>query len=285
MVPYGGKVEDFPAQPILRDWEARAAVPAFYFEEICSRVIPAQGTLGTLKDDRLRGVLLDFDVVDVEGHQRILCSAIATDGGRIHIFRMPRVQVQTRAQDALPPPIIVPAKYFSYLRSVANREWTAFEINEEQLIGRGEDYLAVVKATMPGKALGNAMDWRKVDIRYPGNWTVDRKDLERIAKAAVDASKEGDIRLRIDSIHESLELCSWGEEGQKFKDRIPARRFDGPPAVQVKLNGHYLLQAVLACKSGLIHLGFQEALEDQAYSPVVVEGEEENFKAVMMPLT
>jgi DNA polymerase III sliding clamp (beta) subunit (PCNA family) len=284
MVPYGGKIDDFPPQPVLRDWDARAAVPAFYFEEICGRVLPAQSRSTDPTESELRGVLLDFAVHEVEGQKKILCTAIATDGGRMHVLRLPRIQVQGKVDGVMPPAVLVQDKFFRYMRAVANREWTAFEISEEQVTGRGEDYLAVAKATMRGKSGKSVANWRSIDVEHPGAWMVDRKDLERISRAALEASANDEVRLRIDALLETLELCSWGKEGQKFKDIVPARRFDGPPAVQVRLNGRYLMQAVSACRSGLIRLGFAHDLEEQEYTAVVVRGEDAEFKAIVMPI-
>lgn len=284
MVPYGGKVEDFPAQPVVRDCDARAAMPAFYFEEICTRVIPACCRSTDPTEDGLRGVVLDFEYIEHDGQVRILCTAVATDGGRMHVLRLPRVLVEPKAADILPPAITVPDGFFRYLRAVANREWTAVEIGEEQISGRGEDYLAIASATMRGKATRKGItNWRAVDVHYESHWAVDRKELERVARAAADTSSEGSIRLRIDSLRNQLELCARGEDGQKFKETVGARRFGGPPVVDVKINGRYLLQAVNACRSGLLRFGFAEDLGDQAVSAIVIRGEDEQFKAVVMP--
>lgn len=281
MVPYGGKVDDYPAQPTLRDWEARAVLPASYFAEIHGRIIPAQSKDPT--ESNLHGVLLDYDVCEIDGQMRVLCTAVATDGVRMHMLRLPRMQLDPTKSGALPPAVVLSEKFFGYLGAVAKGE-TGLELSEEQVIARGADYMAVAKATMRGNSHRSVESWRKVDVDYQGYWTADPKDLEYISKAALEASDDEEVRLRIDSIEERLELCSWGDEGSKFKDTIPVRRFGGPPAVNVKLNGRFLSDAVFACRSNLIRLGFSEDLETQRTSPVVIRGEDELFKAVVMPI-
>lgn len=285
MIPYGGKVDEFPSQPVVRDFEARAAMPAFYFEEICTRVIPACCRSTDPLNEGLKGVAIDFEYVEYKGHVRILCTAVATDGGRMHVLRLPRMLVEPKSAEMLPPAVTVPDGFFRYLRAVANREWTAVEIGEEQISGRGEDYLAIAKATMRGKVARKGVEnWREVDVNYEGHWAVDRKELERVAQAAADTCADGAVRLRIDSLRNHLELCSRGADGQKFKETVGARRFDGPPGVEVLVNGQFLLQAINACQSGLLRFGFTEDLEAQRVSPIVIRGEDEQFKAIVMPI-
>jgi hypothetical protein len=281
MVKYGGKVEDFPVKPEFRDWDVRAVAPTFYFEEIFGRVVPARG------DDpmypKLHGVLLDYDVCEVDGQMRVLCTAVATDGKRMHMLRLPRMQFDSTKGGSLPPSVVLSEKFFGHLSTIATGE-VGLQIGDEQVMARGDDYMVVAKASLRGNASKSVENWRDVNVDYEGFWAVDPKDLEYIAKAAVEASDDGEVRLRIDSLTEQLELCSYGEEGNKFKDTIPVRRFGGPPAVNVLLNGNFLSDAVFACRSSLIRLGFSEDLEGQAHSPVVVRGEDELFKAIVMPI-
>lgn len=282
MIPFGGRVDGFPTQPVLRDWDARAVVPATYFEELCSKVIPAQADP---TQEGFKGVLLDFDVCEVEGQNTVVCVAVATNGGRMHLMQLPRMKIETKVPGILPPAVLLPGRFLRYLSAVADGEWTALEISEEQVVAKGKDYFVVADATMPGKGNLGVDSWRSVNPEYEGSWTVDSNGLARLAKASAKASGDGSVRIRIDSMSETLEICSWGSDGHKFKDRISAKRFGGPPAVQVNVDVEYLIDAITACKSGLIHLGFVHDLEDQWVKPMTVQTTEGQFKSIIMPVT
>lgn len=280
MIPYGGRVADFPAH-LTYAWETRAVAPAFYFKEVYERVVPAQSADPT--ETNLHGVLLDYDVCEIDGQMRVLCTAVATDGKRMHMMRLPQMQIDPMNSGAMPPAVVVSEKFFGYLGAVAKGD-AGLELGEEQVVVRGKDYMAAAEATMRGNSARPVQSWRDVDVDYQGYWTADPKDLEYIARTALEASDDGEVRLRIDSLTEQLELCSWGNEGSKFKDTIPVRRFGGPPAVHVIINGRYLAEAVFACRSELIRLGFSEDLENQRSAPMTIRGEDELFKAIIMPI-
>jgi DNA polymerase III sliding clamp (beta) subunit (PCNA family) len=274
-VPGGGNPRDYPGRPLIRQWDTRAVVPAFYFDEICSRVLTS-----TSKDPTkpgLHGVLLDFSVEK----DRTVCTAVSSDGARMHIFELPQMRIQSKSP--VPPSIMVGEHFFRYLRTVANREWTAIEISEKQISGKGEDYFAVAGAKMKGAA-GNGLDkWRSVDVDYPGCWVVDRKEIERVIRRAKTEGTDERIELRIDVDHEKLEVWFYNNESRKIHESIGAKRFDGPSIVDVPINVNFLLDAVVACKSGLIRLGFAGPKE-QGRSPVTIRGEDDQFKAIVMPI-
>jgi len=277
-MPNGGKVEDFPGRPSLRTWEARAVVPAFYFEEICSRVLTV-----TSKDPTkpgLHGVLLDFLVKE---DRTIACTAVGSDGSRMHVLELPRMKIQPKGR-ATPPSVVVGEQFFHYLRTVANREWTALEISETQVSGRGEDYQAVAVATMKGTAsIGGLQNWRTIKTDHRGYWMVDRKELERVLRKIGELAPDDRIELRINAMHEQLDVWFENAEGRKTKESLGARRSDGPAIVDVAVDSKFLLAAALACKSGLIRFGFAGG-KDQSVSPITIRGEDDQFKAVVMPL-
>lgn len=84
-------------------------------------------------------------------------------------------------------------------------------------------------------------------------------------------------------MHEQLDVWFENAEGRKTKESLGARRADGPAIVDVAIDSKFLLAAVLACKSGLIRLSFSGG-KDQSVSPITIRGEDDQFKAVVMPL-
>lgn len=276
-IPSGGRVSDLPPRPVLRKWETRAAVPASYFEEICSRVMNVSSKDPTKPG--LHGVLLDFVVA---ADRSITCTAVGSDGFRMHILDLPQMRIQPRGH-APPPSLVIGEQFFRYLRTVANREWTALELSETQVNARGEDYQAVASATMKGSATGGISNWRSVNVDYPGHWAVDRKDFERVLKKTQEEGSDEKIDIRFDAMHEQLDVWFYNRDSRKTKESIGARRFGGPGAVDVPLNANYLLSAVAACKSGVIRLGFA-GVKEQGRSPVTVRGDVDQFKAIVMPI-
>lgn len=277
-MPNGGRTEDFPGRPLLRAWETRAVVPAFYFEEICGRVLTASSKDPTKPG--LSGVLLDFSVAR---DRTISCTAVGSDGSRMHILDLPQMRIQPSGSIS-PPSVMVGEQFFRYLRTVANREWTALEISEDQVCGRGEDYQAVAKATMKGSTSTKGLEnWRSVNVEHRGHWVVDRQELERVLKKITETGTDDKIDLRIDALHEQLDIWSYDDGNRKVRETLGARRFDGPATVDIPVNGKFLLAAVVACKSGLIRLGFA-GTKEQARSPVTIRGEDDQFKAIVMPI-
>jgi len=277
-MPAGGKVEDFPGRPVMRAWEARAVVPAFYFDEICTRVLAVASKDPT--KPALSGVLLDFALDD----QRALsCTAVASDGARMHVLELSRMKIQPQGR-ATPPSIVVGEQFFRYLRTVANREWTALELNEGQVSGHGADYQAIALATVKGAASGVGLEkWRTIQADHPGDWMVDRKEIERILKKIDELTAAERIDLRINAMHEQLDVWFENDEGRKIHESIGARRVQGPSIVDVPINRHFLAGAIQACRGGLIRLSFASG-KSQPISPVTIRGEDDQFKAVVMPI-
>jgi hypothetical protein len=274
IVPFGGRVEDFPARPLVREAAARAGMPAFYLKEICERVLCAKSADSA--EIGLQGVLLDFEPCEIDGEVRVLCTAVATDGARMHILRLPQMPIESAAPSALPPTVTVPGHFFRYLLAIVNREWSAVEIAEEQIHARGEDYLVVAKATMSGKtSMKGLSSWRTVNIEHPGFWIVDRQVLEQI----VEAAPSDDLLLRFDAIRKRVEASSQGN----YRASVTARHHSGAPVADVLVDKALLLDAIVACNTGLIRMSFAYEPAEQRKSPIIIRGEDEQFKALLMP--
>jgi len=277
-MPSGGKVQDFPPRPLTRAWEARAVVPAFYFEEICARILSASSKDPTKIG--FGGVLLDFSL---DLARNLTCTAVGSDGSRLHLLELPQMKIQPRGKQT-PPGLMIPEQFFRYLRTVANREWTALEISETQVSARGEDYQAVADSVMKGvtgtKGLEN---WRAVNVDHRGHWAVDRKELEGVLRKVIDAGHKDEIEIRIDSIKEQMRIVSRDSDQRESTATTGARRFDGPTSVDVAVDVNFLLAAVVACRGGLVRLGFASAKE-QGSSPMTIRGEDDQFKAIVMPI-
>jgi DNA polymerase III sliding clamp (beta) subunit (PCNA family) len=278
-MPRGGDVSDFPGRPLLRPWEARAVVPAFYFDEVCGRILTASSKDPTRPS--LHGVLLDFTMAP---DRTVTCVAVGSDGCRMHILNLPQMKIQPRGH-VTPPSVVVHEHFFRYLQTVANREWTALEISEHQISARGEDYQAVATATMKGEtALRGLENWRSVNVDHRGYWAVDHKELERVLRKIVDSDDlDEKIDLFIDASKDQLVISPYKDRGRQGGEGVSIRRFDGPAMVDVQINANFLLAGAAACKSGLIRLGFAAA-KDQKSAPVTIRGEDDQFKAIVMPL-
>jgi hypothetical protein len=277
-VSFGGRVDDFPAEPVLLDWAARGAMPAFYLDEIVKRVLPARRKEGG--EAAMHGILLDFQFHDVEGEQRAVCTVVATDDARLHALMLPRMVLDIKQEHvrSLPPSMVVDAGLFRYLRAVVNRDWAGLEFCHGQLIARGEDFIVVAKSATAGQKK-DLTSWRNTVPTYSGFWMADQHELERVLKAPTADT----IRIRIDAIKETLSVSTAGD-GERFKEEISVRRFDGPTIVDVRVNRKFVLDAVRACNSGLVRLEFAKDMQAQSTGAIVIRGEDEQFKAVVMPL-
>lgn len=286
MIPIIGK-RDFPPAPALRDWESRATIPANYFKEILQRVTPAQSE--GIETPSLRAVLLDHSVAKIEGEHRVLCTAIATDGVRLHALKLPgMLTVQTKTS-RIPPSVVLPERYFKYLSAVANRQWTGLEFSEGQVLARGKDYIAVAKTTMRGSSYRSIEDWKDIYVEYDGYWAVDKSEFSRIINGAASFKLDGisEIRLGVDSIQDvlNISLIPSNSLASELKDSISAKRFNGPPTTNATVKIKHLVEAVSACNGGLIRLGFSSDVSNQSSSAITVQGEDELFRAVIMPVT
>jgi DNA polymerase III sliding clamp (beta) subunit (PCNA family) len=264
----GGEVADFPSRPVLRQYEARAAIPAWYCGEVCNRV------LGAMSRDpskpQLDGVLLEFDEYS--------CTAIATDGYRLHMLRLPQMKIDPRGKRK-PPSVFVRDSFFRWLRAVANREWTAIEISDSQISGRGEDYYAVSRALPKGEA-GPISGWEKAAPTYPGWLTLDAKEFDRVLSLA---NKQGsDVDLEYGGL-DKLAVIFHDSDKHPVRNEIGARRSGGPTKISVRLDPQYLLDAVRGTKSGLIRLGAPSKVSEQEFHAVTIQGDDDLFKAVVMP--
>jgi DNA polymerase III sliding clamp (beta) subunit (PCNA family) len=259
-------------------------MPAAYFRSICTRVMLARSD--DFKDQTLNGVLLDFEFHVIDGITKPICTAVATDGARIHILRLPQMMIDVRATRlrALPPTCIVSAGFFEYMREIVQHEWVGLEFSAGQLVARGDDYVTVAKVSIEGRSSTRDLaSWRKVNIEHPGHWLAAAPKIAQVVKSASLGDTAEECRLQIDGIKDRLTISSSNKSGDRFSESISVRGFDGPPLVDLNLSVPYLRDALLASQSGLVRLSFSHDLAIQATSPVVIRGEDEQFKAIIMP--
>lgn len=283
-VPFGGMIDDFPDQPEIHDWVARAAMPAFYFKEVVARVLPARST--DFADIALHGTLIDFEFHEIDGAMRPLCTVVATDGSRIHILRLPRMMIEVKPtrMRALPPTCTVSAGFFAYMKEIIQHEWAALELADDQVVARGPDFIVVAKAASEGRSsLDRLASWRKVNVDWGGYWLASSTKLLELVKAARLNGTADECRLQIDRARETLSIMSIGSDGDRYSSAIPVRSFDGAAIVDVKFSIQFLIDAIDACTSGLVRLAFNHDPDVQATAPLVIRGEDEQFKAIVMP--
>jgi DNA polymerase III sliding clamp (beta) subunit (PCNA family) len=282
-VPFGGPIDDFPDQPVVIDWVARAAVPVTYFRDIADRVLVARSE--DFKETAIQGALIDFEFMDYEGASMPLCTVVATDANRIHILRLPRMMIEVKQTHlrSLPPTCTVAAGFFSFLKEIAQPEWACLELARDQVVAKGPDFVVIAKAATEAKSsLNELVSWRKVNIDYPGYWLAAGVQIVDVVKRAGQGGRAIECKLVIDRGREALTVSSITEAGERFSASVPVRGFDGMP-VEVRLSIMYLLEALGACTGGLVRLAFTADVDAQATSPVVIRGEDEQFKAIIMP--
>jgi hypothetical protein len=194
------------------------------------------------------------------------------------------VEVKQTHLRTLPPTITVSPGFFHYMREIIHHEWAAIEFGNDQLVARGDDFLVVAKASPEGRSSMNELaNWRKVNVEWPGYWLASAIKLEQVVKSATLAGTADECRLQIDGLKEVLTVSSTNPAGERFVQTLPIRCFDGPSTVSVMVSTRYLLDALTACMGGLVRLAFNRDIDEQASSPVVIRGEDEQFKAIIMP--
>lgn len=275
-IPFSGLLEDFPAQPVMVAPISQAAMPGFYFEDIVEKVMPAKSITG-VENLPLQGVLLDF----AEEGDGMICTAVAMDGMRLHILRLPRMVMKTESS-RIPPALRVSGKFFQFLREVVNSKWTLLEFSADQVVAKGEDFIVVAKATpVPKNSPCGVGDWRKLNYGYDGCWMIDRERLEAMIEMALGQK----LRLRLDNLSGEFIMTSEEIDGtfHEIRDEKHLRCNGGAPYVDVTVFRKFFLDAVRCCSSKMIRLEFDHNPKYQASSAIVIKGEDDNFKAVVMP--
>lgn len=284
-VPFGGDIDDFPARPTPRDWIARAAMPAAYFKEVCDRVLLVRSE--SFSDAALHGVLFDFEFAELDGRQVPTCTVVASDGRRIHILRLPRMMLdvkQVRLR-ALPPTCTVSAGFFTYLQAVIQHEWAALEFGADQIVARGEDFMVIAHAPAETKTSSVLAGWRRFDREWDGYWLVSKEKLDQVLLYAMLGGSAETCRLQVNGAQQTLTVSSENDAGDRYKEAVSARTFSGAPVVDAMFNIRYLRDAAVATRGGLVRLAFDRDTKTQEKSPLVVRGEDDQFKAIIMPVT
>jgi len=279
-IPFGGKIADFPVQPVMLEPIARAVMPSFYYRDVASRVVPARG-LNRLEGLGSDKILLDFEFCDVDGASSVVCVAVAMDGDRIHMFQMPRMVIDPEAT-RMPPAVHVDASFFRYLTMVASGDWTAVELGDEQVIVKGKDFLVIAKAVAEKKHSPTRIgEWRKINVSHEGSWLVESEGL----RAMLGMMPGKSIRMKFDCMYDSISVSGVDNEGTRCKRSMSAQRRGGASYVDVEVNKKYMLEAIDGCSTNLVRLSFDHDMEEQPSAPIVVRGEDELFKAIIMPIS
>jgi hypothetical protein len=263
-MPFGGSVHDFPPRAALHTVEARAVVPAYYLEEVCNRLAPVLGT--DVGSSSSSGIHVDF------AQQ----AAVASDGSRFHILRLPRMGVESRLTRVLPPAITVAPEFFAFLTAVVDRDWTAMQINANQIAASGEDYAVIARC-----AMGDYERWKTMIRHYQGHWVFDRAALQEKLTEAMGVVDDGaTLRIRLDAGRDYGILSATAGEGE-FQEFITAKRYDSSPAVvNARVGLHELWEAVDLCHGGLVRLAFDNT-PGMHREPVIVQGEDNDFMAIL----
>ena len=278
-VPFGGKVQDFPSSPAPLAPMAKGALPMSCCQEISSRV--ARATHPKTLFGNLHSLLLDFDVYELEGGSVVMGTVVATDGCRMHILQLPRMQMKIE-NGRLPPAIRVPPAFFSYLSSVVESKGAVLEFRDDQIVAKGVDFMVRASATVEKQSEPTEVGrWRSANVSYGGYWMIDSTRIE-----AMLASAGGEFaRIRLDGMYEEMTVSSKASDGSYYEEQDSSHvsNFAGATVVNVLLDRKYLLDAIKACSSSQIRMEFEHDTDKQPQSPVVIRGEDEQFRAVVMP--
>ena len=265
--PSGGSIQDYPKRFNLCAEEVKVAMPASYLESIMRRVEPAMGD-DIIQSPQLMGIHLDFrDNV-----------AVATDGHRMHLLKLPQIHVEASNHLKSPPRVTIPSGFFSYLIAVVNRDWVGISVSEKMLVVAGEDYGMLAKTNdrpFP--------PWKSILTSYDGFWVLDKKMLLETLKDAQPLQSVEAIKIASDNISEGLIITAQGEDGEVFTKKIGAKRQGNAPLVKLGVNPDYLRDAVTATAGGLVRLGFSS--ESSEVSRIEVRGEDDDFIGIIMPCT
>lgn len=284
-VPFGGHIDDFPSQPIVTGWEARAAMPATYYREICDRVLVVRSDV--FGEKAMHGVLLDFEF---DGEGKPACTVVVTDGKRIHLLRLPQMMIECKPTHlrALPPTCTVSAGFFAYLKEIVQHEWSVLEFAGAQLVARGEDFIVVAHSPAEIRTDDHPLlNWRRVAKPWTGGWLVERAKLEPVLDAALlTGAATTTCQIVIDGARQAMTIRATSEQGDEYTSTIACRRAgtDAPMRVDVLIDLGFLLDAVTATRGGLIRLTFGRDQRLQSLAPIVVRGEDDQFQAIIMPI-
>ena len=267
--PPPGKVEDYPRRPVVMREEALCALPAHYFEEILDRVAPAVSDDVTRQN--LCGINLDFE------HK----VAVATDGHRLHKFKLEQVYVDRLDSLRSAPNVTLSSSFFRFVGAVAGRDWVGLKVSDKQVSAAGEGYAAIMKpvdAAFP--------PWQQIVPKYKGYWVIDRKDLIDAVKDAqglCGKEKDKGLTIQVDGITERIMVMAKGPDGERFERRLAGRFNDGPSVLTFGVNPKYLMDAIMSCTGGLIRLAFSKE-KDAELSPMTIRGESNDFEAIVTPM-
>ena len=255
-----GSVSDFPERRPIYNVEARAVMPAYYLEEIVTRLLPV--LVESIDSLNPRGLHIDF----AEG------VAVAGDGELFHLLQLPRMGVESRIARVALPSVTIRPEFFRFLVPVVNRDWAAFQINADQISAAGDDFAVVTRCVIE-----NYMSWKSAIRKYAGSWVLDKAAfLAALQETRALGGRQ--VRLQFDAGTEGLKL-TWSIDRECYKKVIVAKRYEAPPVAMVDAYADELARAVEACRGGLIRLGLDP--DKTAKSPVTVRGEDDEFLAIV----
>lgn len=257
-MPFAGLLDQFPPREAIMSGEARVALPAHYVRRIVECLSPVQ----TEEPQGFLGVHLDIA-------ERV---AVATDGERMHVLSLADLPVEQRNPRVPPPSVTVPPRFFDFLLAVANREWTAVELNEMQITAVGEDF-AISTRVMTEKFA----DWKPALAAIPGVYLVDREALVSFFRQA--ALVHAAVELEVIPLANTLFMAAKGKGAETLKKAIQAQP-DETAVSQGRfvVDARHVLQAAEMCLGGMLRLGLPRAGSE----PVTIRGEASDFVAIIM---
>lgn len=261
--------------PVLEDYEARSVVPAFYFEEILSRVHCA--TTPNCLSSWGSAVLLDFEYAEIDGGARLLCTAVGIGGERMHILKLPQIRTEMRSKviHAIPPTVVVPTGFFRYVRRVANRQWVGMDMCGTKLVARGEDFACVADASIEVRDGERPLvNWRDRDVEHECEWLVDCSSFAQ----AVDNINSPECQISIAYPGEMVVGDGISRTQITMQPSAGSRRSIGH-VFKATFDASHLYYSIEACRGGIIRIGVGESAND----PLTLRGEDEQFKAVIYP--
>jgi len=207
-----------------------------------------------------------FNGVNIE-FEKGQCDVVATDGHRLHHYKMAISEGQDLQRKCIVPKDSIPPIY-KYLDSgdVSIRlSDNSLRISDEE----SSIQTKLLDARYP--------DWKRiVPQQNPVAVTVNKADLEQALKGALVASSEKFKGVRLSIANGLAKFESNAPDGSSSEEVIECA-MSGADSIEIAFNGSYVIDAVFAVESENVEI----LIKDGNSSALVKDG---NYQAVIMPM-
>lgn len=300
-IPFQAEVSQFPKEPPIFNLEgaeedafeeevSRVAFSGSCWEEISRRVLPACPDGVTPCSKAKPTVLLEFEMEVIDGEPIPVAIAVASDGPRMHILRMTRVFIDD-ALERMPSRVHLTSRFIEFVEG-AGIDWIFLKILRSSLTtswitavgeskSRGKKFALASPAEFEDEreepsALSK---WRRYATLSHRMICVGRVDLEQ----ALGECFGEDVTLSVDAMTRRVHVVSEDGAGSSFSRILEAQVVHHGAHGTVDLRTDFARDAVASCPGHLVRIGISSTAGKDP-SPVVFEGDDGMFRAVVMSL-